>query len=129
MLKSRFFIVAFVLLVIVALLHFAGIEYELYFKIHWIDKLIHFLAGLCLGFAFLYSIEGWLSFSNVSIIKLFIGGAVFVLLVGIVWEIFEYSFDLTFTWLSSYPFDTFTDIVADFFGGLIGLAFLYKNEK
>jgi len=104
-----------------AVLHHLSLEYKLYFKVHWLDVFVHFIAGM--GIVFL--IIGIFHYSRSPRIQAFIYkkeclliiGALLALSIGILWEIFEIWVGVIFA--SSYFMDTFIDIVADVSGGVL----------
>ncbi len=116
---------AFIIVLVMALLHGLAMTFFLYSFYWWFDLPLHFLGGFCAALVSLYFYSFFLS-KNVSIINPFIvfvtaifGAAV----VGLAWEIFEYFAGLTFNALGNYPFDTAKDLTVDVLGG--GAAFLY----
>ena len=129
MFKSRFFIAGVFFLIIVAVIHISAIYLNWYFRISWIDNVIHFLAGISVSCAFLASVEGWLKIGNVSQWRVFFLALISVLFVGIIWEIFEYSCDLTFYWLQDYPLDTAMDLIADISGATIPFLFIKERKN
>lgn len=91
---------SFVFVVVVAFFHFVGGSYGLYYIVPWYDSLVHFLAGISVGF---FALWAW----YVSLIVLnkghlsdkiwfelsWIFSVTFV--VAFVWEIFEFSAGIT----------------------------------
>ncbi len=116
---------SFVLIVLLGVLHVMASLFYFYWDIWWFDSVMHFLGGLSLGFFFLWV---WLS-SGVFEIRVpskreaFLTSLIFVMVVGIGWEVFEYVHGLTQS-TEAYPLDTFHDLVSDFIGatvaGLVG---------
>lgn len=130
MLKTPLFIWIFITIAIVAALHFSALQFYLYWKFWWFDLLTHFLGGLWIGISFL-----WLFFQsgfvniikndkNYNLIVVFLVS----LFVGVMWEAFEYYFDITNTDASNYIIDTVTDISFDLIGGFAAYCiFVFKG--
>ena len=109
----RILFVTLAVSIALALLHFAALEWYLYWRFLWYDILMHFLGGLCLGL-FAY----WL-LSRVSI-PTFIMCISCVALVGIAWEVFEFVTKFPPSFWMSYPLDTMKDLTMDLVGGIGG---------
>ena len=101
---------------ILAVIHASALALDLYWQYVWLDLPVHALGGAVVAlipFA-LVSLrvriaEKWLSFSRVLF---------FVLIFGILWEVFEVLTGMTLA--DNYIFDTSLDILMDLIGGSIG---------
>ena len=116
---------AFATALLVAVLHITALRYLLYFYFYWFDIPVHFLGGVFIALATAWVV---LRLGYRISIPLCILTALYV---GILWEVFEYTFNIPQTYWISYPFDTVKDIVMDTVGGAIGglLAnFLVRND-
>ncbi len=125
------YIPAFIVLVLIGLLHnVGGLYFDAYEKYWWWDVLLHFLGGLWVGlsgFWFIYK-SHFLPVPRKTTVNFFMVILLPVLLVGIGWEIFEYMFGLTFVLPGeSYRIDTISDIGMDIVGSLI--VYLYYRLK
>ena len=125
----------FIYILFIFVAHFLGATCELYNKIYWFDKFVHFLSGILTSFASLYVIVKFKKESNIKFTILFI--IAFSLMCASLWEIFEY--------LSSYYLnvdpqrvvltgvsDTMGDIIVAFLGACIvslGYYYEYKENK
>jgi hypothetical protein len=118
------FLILLAVVVVASLNYIAGIFYY-YWTINWFDSLVHFLAGIAMG---LFSI--WIYFQS-GIFKrsipekreAVIASIIFVIVVGVGWEFFEYTNGLTQS-TESYSLDTMHDLISDILGALVagGLA-------
>lgn len=98
---------------IVAALHLIGTALYLYWVLWWYDLLVHFLASIWVALA--VSWASVLGKKHPSV--LFVMGCVFI--VGIAWEIFEFSIGATYA--TQLVFDTALDLCVNIFGGFTGL--------
>ncbi|MHB1330426.1 MAG: hypothetical protein ACYCY6_00450 [Minisyncoccota bacterium] len=121
MTNHRLLTVTFIFVVAVGLLHQLGSIYALYWDIAWFDTMVHFVGGLSMGFLFLWvwNVSGFVGKSiptrRISLISVF----VFVAIVGIGWELFEYFFNIANPTKGNYIGDTTLDLFADLCGGII----------
>lgn len=126
---KKLFIQAFVLLCLIAISHIVAIKLYVYWTVWWFDIILHFLGGVCVSMG---AISVWqYVFNNKYLSKkrtLFVG--IFsVVVIGILWEVFELHFDLTL--LSDgneYWFDTISDLILDITGGIMGAMYAYKLD-
>jgi membrane associated rhomboid family serine protease len=107
-----------------AIVNAIAIEHTLYWKYLWLDMPMHVLGGICaaLGYAIL-------PFFHIHLPKQFVtltAYLVFVLLVGIGWELFEFVNDIS---LANATENFITDTSMDLFLDLIGGAFGYWISK
>jgi hypothetical protein len=109
---------------LLALLNLFALKFYLYWPkdgLFGFDTLMHFLGGLTLGV-----LAAW--FFNVE--KRSLGGFLLVficvLALGVVWEVFEYVFDIAGTAGGSYWKDTIHDMVLDGIGGAV--AYLWATN-
>ena len=103
---------------LIAILYPLAFAYLLFWNFWWYDLLLHFLGG-----AFVVFFARWSLFAAPQSVKilarlqpLFFFLAM-TLIVGVLWEFFEYAADLTYA-VRGYWFDTYTDLLMDTFGGL-----------
>lgn len=105
-------------------LNFVALQLSLYWSLDWYDYLMHFLGGLTLGvfMAWLFRIE---ERSADKLLKLF----TLVMVLGVVWELFEYVSGITFS-TQNYGMDTVQDIIMDALGALVAyyLVTLQKRQ-
>jgi hypothetical protein len=109
--------ISFILFAILIILYLVILREKLFFFYPWSDMPMHFLGGLVVGsvtyfLMLLIASARDKKFSRTQ----YVGGIlVSVFTVGILWEIYEFIFGLTFT-ISYWP-DTLSDIVMDILGG------------
>ena len=125
----------FIYIIFIFMAHFLGVVVNLYDKIYWFDKFVHFLSGIITSFVSLYVIIKFKKNDNIKFTIIYI--IAFSLMCASLWEIFEY--------LSSYYFnvdpqkvqmtgvtDTMGDIIVAFLGSIIvGMCYYYEyvNNK
>jgi len=121
--ESKKFLIRLLLLIFfIFLLDYLAMQFYWYSSIWYLDMLIHFLGGLWLGLAlvWLFRIK---EISFKSIFYLILG----VLLIGVLWEIFEIIIDETITGNSFNILDTISDILFDLAGGSLALLYFLKK--
>ena len=128
--KSHSFRIAFIFLILVGVLNFIAITLHLYWTLHYFDSLVHFTAGVSVGFASLWFVSLFFVKNNAPLNRNYILTVAFVgaLIVGIVWEVFELVFGVT-TLADGihYITDTSSDLLMDVLGGLV--AAFYTRKK
>jgi uncharacterized membrane protein YjdF len=120
---------AFLLLIIVGFLNFVATIFYLYWSVWWFDNLLHFLSGACIAIACL----SFFHLKSGEVWRIVFIGVFFALLIGIVWEIFEWYFEIVYVEEGlAYVFDTTSDILMDTTGALLASLYarriLLKNE-
>lgn len=110
------------------ILHFLG-WWRYYYDLNGYDKLVHFLAGASVVLVICWILEETKINKNRELVSL-----VFLFLIALVWETFEYFCDhilgrpiinpLQLGW-----FDTLTDFLADFGGGILVLIILRLKRE
>lgn len=120
MITSRLFWMQFALLMVVVALYAIGLYWYLFWRIWWYDMPMHFLGGLWVGL-----FAGWaLQYFRILVRRdILIFLAAFV--VGIGWEVFEYSVGLTKGEIG-FVFDTAHDLLNDVAGGLFAALLITK---
>ena len=129
MLKQKLFVEQFILVAIIALLHFFALKFYLYWSIWWFDIVVHFLGGVWVGLIIMwfFFFSGFI-YKNVNLVKnskIFFITIVSVIVVGVLWEIWEVWADLISIDDIGYFLDTPLDIVMDTLGGTT--AFVYAK--
>ncbi len=133
MMSQRLFKRAFLVLLVTAVLNWFVSMMYLHWTIWWIDIILHFLGGLSVALFFLWFCATKFDLKNWSSRKILFAVLGCVILVGVLWELYELYFGLTF--LSdglSYFADTFSDLIMDVVGGLTGFLYiqlLLKNNE
>jgi uncharacterized membrane protein YjdF len=92
-----------------------------YFSIWYFDMIMHFLSGLWVGLFFTWF------FGDKVESKIVIKTVLFVLLVGVLWEVFEF---FTKNYMGGDPFDTFdtlSDVFFDLLGAIVAVFYFLKR--
>ena len=97
-------------------------RFYLYYTVWWFDIMMHFLAGFWVGLFFLYVFYDKKIFSKKSLAVILC-----VLVIGILWEVFELY---VHNYIGKEPFN-FPDIIYDVFLDLLGAisAIWYFSKK
>lgn len=110
---------ALIVAIFMAFLHVAATMFFLYSFYWWFDIPLHFLGGSCAGLISLYFYSYFHRRTAVStgssqaLLVVIIG----TITVGLAWELFEYSADITFNTVGDYFLDTVKDLIMDILGG------------
>jgi hypothetical protein len=114
--------------VLMAVLFAVGSLYGFFATIWWYDIPLHFLGGLWVSFSgvYIYLFSNFFSKPKTTKKTLFYSAFLTVLLLGIMWEIFEYCTGLSVRWYYSNELDTIKDIFMDLLGAI--LAYVYVSR-
>ena len=115
--KSSLLYTAFGIIVVVGVLHNIAVAFYLYWTIWWFDIMMHFLAGFAGGLVMMWF------FSPTSIFRAVGFILVSVLIIGVVWETWEYLADLVQP--INYWQDTIYDLVSDMVGAALSCLYAY----
>lgn len=131
MYRHPLFIVWFSLLVGIALLHSAALEFFFYWTYSWFDILMHFLGGLFIGLSALWFFfeSGYVTAKKHTRAVFIIAGSA-TLLIGVSWEIFEVVAGVPIE--DNYALDTAIDLFMDMLGSLVAAyayARMYLNTR
>jgi len=97
---------------LLSILHAVGVYAGLYENLTWYDFITHFLGGVCVGIGAL-----WLYLLLGERTQYFIWVVIWVLVIGILWEVFEYVGGAMRE--KNYEIDTIIDLVLDSAGALV----------
>ena len=126
MASKKLFTQAFILLVAITITFLIDVKLNLNWIYWWFDMIEHFSAGVCVAMGGI-AIWAYLLKTKISKSKIIWIGLCWVILVGVVWEVFELYFDLTSPLDGIvYYTDTSSDLFLDIFGGLLGALYSYK---
>ncbi len=123
----RKLIYALIIWVIVFFLHFFGMKNGWYVAIPSYDIVVHGLGGLGIGYLLLFVAQKILP-TYISFWKVFLFVLFSSLFIGLMWEIFEYIYDIAVIPREDYVTDTLMDLFMDIFGSLTA-TFLYLKNK
>lgn len=119
LLKPLIYLIFFILV-----MNFLANKFYWYSSIWYLDIIMHFLGGLWLGLAFIYLFSPQdHSFNSVFKILLF------VLLIGVGWEVFEIAVNDVITKNPFNYLDTLSDIFFDLSGGLCAILYVWSRTK
>lgn len=114
-------------------LNFLANKLYWYSAMPWFDMLMHFLGGLWLGLAWVWFLSSQslrlspepkaLALTAKSILQIIL----LVLLVGILWEVFEFFVDETIAKNGFDLADTLSDLLFDSLGGFSAIFYLSKR--
>ena len=131
MYRNQFFLLLFLLLVLLALIHILGTYLFWYWRILWLDMAVHFLGGFWVGGMFLwfYFLSGYIRprTTNKFFTITFTISVVFI--VGLLWEFFELQIGALFINEENYFFDTITDLLAALVGALAVSFYFLTADK
>ncbi|MEK9182686.1 MAG: hypothetical protein AAB809_01255 [Patescibacteria group bacterium] len=116
------------LIFFIFLVNFSANKFYWYYSIWYFDIVMHFLGGVWVGLACIY----FFALDTISF-RLIFKILLFVLLIGVSWEIFEFFVNKINVQNPFNVLDTLSDIFLDLAGGLLGVFyFLFyplKNFK
>jgi len=117
----------FILLVLIASLHFIGQERYWYWIFWWFDLVTHFLFGLWVGIFALWILflSRYVGVRTFHPFRAFIFTLIAVLSVGIGWEVFEVWAGIPIK--DGHTLDTVFDILMDISGASIGCVFFNSS--
>lgn len=112
----------FILILLAFLNIWLGVTHGLYETIWWWDIPTHFLGGVWVGL-----FAAWLLEKRDKEFTV-LSCALFALSVGVVWEIFEYTFGIGGSPFMGYWADTIKDVCMDVIGGMTAGAIAYAER-
>ena len=124
--RKRFFKILASLIFTIFFLNFIAQKFYLYFSIWWSDMFMHFFGGFWLGLAFIW----FLLRKNISLelhFQFICQTASFVLLIGVLWELYEILFNNIIAQIPFNTLDTVSDIFFDLAGGTFALLYFFKK--
>ncbi len=103
-----------------------------YASIWWFDMPMHFLGGLWIGLLSL-SVLGTSKFfpklKKATFFKICLSTILLVLLIGLFWEIFEYSVQGFLGLVLANPLDSLSDVMFDLAGGLSACVYALMSKS
>jgi hypothetical protein len=130
MISKKLFKKAFILLVLVGIIDLTAEKFYLYEYIWWLDIVVHFLAGVCIGVAalWLYTVLKKTTVLNAKKFLFLSFSAAIV--VGALWEVYELGVGITsLSDGAAYVTDTLSDLLMDVTGGLLGVITSFRYFK
>ena len=111
------------LIFLIFLLNYLAEKFYWYSAIWWFDMLMHFLGGFWLGLLFFYIFP-----PKDNLIRSAIGALLFVLFIGLGWELFEVALNNMIAGETFDYVDTISDLFFDLSGGLCAILFIWKKS-
>lgn len=123
------------LVVLVSVLNYSAYQFHWYWEFWWFDMIMHTLGGI-----FIASLSLWYYFFRkteaAQIVSLktraFVVSFLSVAIIGIGWELFEFSVDTFITFSKHDPVDTSSDLFFDALGGILAVLMfflVYNKDK
>lgn len=126
--RTKLFVLITGLILFVFLIHIFANKFFWYYSIWYFDMPMHMLGGFISGLVsiFILSSKKFLHSSNIALILKILAG---VLIIGIAWEIFEFSANTYFvkSLFLANRLDSVSDIFFDLSGGIIAILYYFKN--
>ena len=131
MLKNKLLLISVLTILFIAIFHYFSLKYSWYWTYRWLDIPVHIVGGFWVSLSAL-----WVSLhvSHIDSIYGYKKKALFVMLssvliVAILWELFELIFNVTSLQSVGYWQDSLSDIINGFVGGIISFLYFIKNKK
>jgi hypothetical protein len=121
-----------ILLYLIVILHILALFFSWYWSIWWYDIVVHTLGGVWVG-----GIALWLYFiykdiytnKNISKLMIIAVSLLVTLLIGVLWEVFEFSLDTFIVFQPNDLVDTASDIGSDIVGSLLVSFYFIQKIK
>lgn len=129
--KNPFPIPLLVLILFIAIVNALAYKFSWYWRIPWFDMPMHFLGGLWVGSVALWlSVSCRASFKKSGNLKIFIISLFSALVVGVLWEVFEFNVDTIISVSGQNDIlDTMSDMTFDILGSIVaGVYFIFKKQ-
>ncbi|MDD4989057.1 MAG: hypothetical protein PHV42_01370 [Candidatus Pacebacteria bacterium] len=114
-----------IFLAFTAILHLYAVAFYVYWSLPWFDIIVHGLGGIAVGFFALWIDtpldQEFASPFSLSSLIIVLGGTLFI---GLLWELFEYSFGITSLASANFLPDTLRDLAMDIIGGILSLLYI-----
>jgi hypothetical protein len=124
---NKYFLPSFLLLTVVAILHWIASGEGYYWTVEWYDFMMHFLGGVWVA---LFGL--WVSHTTYGAkLRPFASARnliLFTLFVGVAWELFEIFAGFSNTAIAGYRADTIYDLIMDT-AGVTFVVLLYRPKK
>ena len=116
----------FLLIVFISIMNALAFMFSWYWRVPWLDMPMHFLGGLWVGSVALWFYSQSIRGKLYSIFFVSIGA---VLIVGGLWEMFEFSADSLISFSEqNKAIDTASDIMFDIIGGITSAVYFILKK-
>jgi len=116
----------FALFVLIGFFDFIANKFYFYWTVWWFDVMMHFIGGLLACMLVVLFLNTYYKTKNLDKHKNKIIIILGVLIISVLWEIYELSIGSTSFADSDYMVDTISDFLMDFIGGFFGYLYSYK---
>lgn len=116
-----------VLLWVIFGLHLGALHFFWYWTYWWFDILMHFLGGAWLGGMAILALKRWFPEKVLQRNIVYVASIGAALLIGGLWEVFEFSLDTFITMRVNDIADTITDFGMDVAGALTTAIYIIKK--
>jgi len=113
----------FALVLVIGILETIALRFHLYWTLGWFDIMMHFLGGVWVAFAALWCLLFFPYHGERVSNRLWLYGITLgaTLVVGVLWEVFEYLFGIAILGDGAYAVDTTLDLTMDLLGALAAI--------
>jgi hypothetical protein len=131
MLKKQLLIISLLTIISITAFHFFSIKNSWYWTYRWLDIPVHIVAGFWVAITTLWvslnmrHIDSIVGYKNRALFAMLAS----VLIVAVLWEIFELIFKITSLHDTGYWQDSLSDIFNGFAGGVIAFLYFTRNRK
>lgn len=122
---NKYFKPSFLILILIAILHWIASYEGYYWTVYWYDFMMHFLGGAWVALVTLWVSEtsyGAFLRPYASVRNLLI----FTFAFGVAWEILELALGFTYLDMAGYAWDTTHDLIMDVFGAWVAIKVFKK---
>lgn len=113
--------------ILLSLLNFTALKFHLYWTTWWMDVINHFLGGVIITIIFF--VICLFADADFNPKKYFPKLILFAIAIGVLWEVFEVYFGLTFVDRQGYWQDTTLDMVMDMVGMFVTYRALINKAR
>ena len=117
------------LAIVVGLMHFSALNFYLYWRYLWFDIVMHLLGGILVGLFAVWAFNQFIHrYKKTHNLLMLFDILLFVFIVGILWELFEYTFFFREQSLLHWTYDTVFDVIMNFTGAIIAFFLVKKGH-
>jgi hypothetical protein len=131
MLKKKLLLISFITVLFIAIFHYLALKYSWYWTFRGLDIPVHIVGGFWVSLTALWvalkigHIEKITDYKKRALLIMLSS----VLIVGILWEIFEVVFKITFLHDIGYFADSLKDILNGLIGGIISYLYFMQSKS
>jgi hypothetical protein len=117
-------VVQTLVILLIACVHGAALMHDWYFFYPYLDTFVHVLGGFWIACMAALSLAAW---GKMQLARMYLYLVPTVVLVACAWELYELAIGLNPA--ANYAYDTFLDVCAGTFGGILGTYFVRLYSK